>query len=564
MNRIWRLKSAHPDLSRPLTAALGISPITAQLLVNRGINDEMQAHHFLYGDAASLHDPRLLKDIKIAKTRIMRAVREKEKILLYGDYDVDGITGVALLSRVLANLKADVEHYIPKRSEGYGLNVEAVKLARIKNTALIITVDCGISAKKEVGFANTLGIDVIVTDHHKIQKESLPDALAIINPLQEDCRYPFKELAGVGLAYKLAEVILEGTPFSKEEYLDLVALGTVSDLSVQKGENRILTKCGLEKLNNTKKIGLKALIKASSLKDKDISCGHIGFALGPRINAMGRVGSPEVAVRLLLTDDRNEARQLADIMNRENRNRQKIERAVLDEAMEKVKREINFKESRVIVLSGADWHAGVIGIVASRIVDKYYRPTIMITTEGKTGKGSGRSIRNFHLFNAMSSCKKYLSDFGGHENACGLVIDKKNIDGFRKAINKFAKEELADGDLYPSLAIDMEVELAELNEKLIGELESLAPFGPGNPRPVLSSSNAYLKDEPRRIAKNGLKVWLTDDTVTCEAVSFRAEGLSLPAKGSKVNLAYTPSINTWQGVSSLQLDLKDLKTVVDK
>ena len=547
-------------MSLSLTKNLNISPITAQLLINRGINDEMQAHHFLYGDITSLHDPHLLKDMEKSASRIKRAIKNKENILLYGDYDVDGITGVALLFRALTYLGAKVKGYIPNRlEEGYGLNANAVKSAQHKKVSLIVTIDCGISAVKEIKLAKTLGIDTIVTDHHEIKTKVLPEAYSIINPLQDECRYPFKYLSGVGLAYKLAKVLLENTPFRTEEHLDLVALGTVSDLSIQKGENRILTKCGLKELNNTKKIGLKALIKKASLEGRDISSRHIGFVLGPRINAMGRVGSADLALKLLLTEERDEAYTLAGVLNEENRNRQKIERLVLEEAMEKVEREINFKESRVIVLSSANWHAGVIGIVASRIVERFYRPTVMIAIEGRVGKGSARSIDNFHLFNAINSCKRHLIDFGGHEGACGLVIDKKNIKGFTDDINRVANDVIAEDDLCPALDIDMEVELSELSEKLVEEIGLLQPFGPENPKPLLSSSNVYLRNEPRRIAKNGVKMWVTNDKITCEAVSFRAESVSFPSKGEKVHLVYTPSMNTWQGVTSMQLDLKDLK-----
>ncbi|MEE9499677.1 MAG: DHHA1 domain-containing protein, partial [Candidatus Omnitrophota bacterium] len=262
------------------------------------------------------------------------------------------------------------------------------------------------------------------------------------------------------------------------------------------------------------------------------------------------------------TDNKDEASRLAGILNKENRNRRKIEARVLDEAMEKVKREINFKDSRVIVLSRKDWHAGVIGIVANRIIEKFYRPTIMIAIKGKIGKGSGRSIDNFHLFNAVNSCKSLLIDFGGHEGACGLSIEAKNIKKFTDDINKYARDEILDEDLYPRLDIDIEVGLSELNEKLIEELELLSPFGPENPRPMFSSKDVYLKNEPRRISKSGFKMWVTDDNIVCEAVSFRAEGMSMPYKGSRVNLVYSPSINTWQGLSSLQLDLKDMKVAL--
>lgn len=561
MNRIWKIKNSHPDLSQNLAKSLGISAITAQLLLNRGIKDEMQAHHFLHGDLASCHDGLLLKDIEKSVARIKKAISENENILLYGDYDVDGITSVALLHRVLTHLKAKVTDYIPNRlEEGYGLNIEAIKLAKRKKVSLIITVDCGISAHKEIDLANKLKIDLIVTDHHAIKSEVLPEAYSIINPLQTGCKYPFKHLAGVGLAYKLAQALLKDSAFNIEEHLDLVALGTVSDLAPQKGENRILTKGGLKELNDTKKIGIKALIEASGLKGKGISCSHIGYILGPRINAMGRIGSPEVALKLLLTDDADEAKHLAGVLSKENRNRQKIEAKVLEEAMEKIEREINFKESRVIVLSNPGWHPGVIGIVASRIIDKFYRPTIVITLDGKTGKGSGRSINNFHLFDAINACKEHLIDFGGHAGACGLSIEKKNIDKFTDKINKIAKLKILDEHLYPTLDIDIEIGLSELSERLVGELDLLVPFGPGNPRPVFSSSNVYLKHEPRRLSRNGIKMWVTsDDKIICEAISFRASGLNVPAKGEKIDLVYSPSINTWQGVSTLQLDLKDLK-----
>lgn len=560
MNRIWKVKEQDSDLSRSLATSLNISPITAQVLINRGIKDEMQAHHFLYADLASAHDPYFLKDMEKAVARIKRAIKNKENILVYGDYDVDGITGAALLKIILTHLKAKVTTYIPNRlEEGYGLNVNAVKLAHRKKNSLIITVDCGISAHKEIDLANKLEMDTIVTDHHEIKTDTLPNAYAVINPLQKGCNYPFKHLSGVGLAYKLACALLNNTSYPLEEHLDLVALGTVSDLSVQKGENRILTKWGLKKLNETKKAGIKALIEVAGLKGRDISCSHIGYILGPRINAMGRIGSPDVALNLLLTGDTDEAKRLADILNRENRSRQRIERAVLYEAMEKVEREINFKESRIIVLSASGWHTGVIGIVASRIIEKFYRPTIIIALDGNRGKGSGRSIDNFHLFNAINSCKEYLIDFGGHEGACGLSIHKKDIKKFTEKINEIATKLIGDEDLYPTLDIDAEVKLSDLSERLVEELGLLIPFGPENPRPVFSSKDACLKNEPRRIAKNGLKMWVTDEKTTCEAVKFSADGLSLPQKGTRINLVYSPSINTWQGLTSLQLDLKDFR-----
>ena len=564
MNRIWRIKDSEPDLSRILASSLSISPITAQLLINRGIKDELQAQHFLYGDIDACHNAHLLKDGEKSSERIKKAIKSKENILIYGDYDVDGITSVALFTLVLNKLGAHPVPYIPNRLlEGYGLNESAIKFAKKKKIKLIVTADCGISAHKEVKLANSLGMDVIITDHHEIKSEDLPEAYSIVNPLQKDCSYPFKYLSGVGIVYKLSKLLLENTSFSAEDNLDLVALGTVSDVSIQKGENRILTKLGLEKLTNTTRKGIKALMKVGGISGKNVSCSHIGYILGPRINAMGRIGSPEVALKLLLTENEEEAIKLANIMNKENRSRQKIEKDVLKEALLKLEREINFKDTRVIVLASPGWHPGVIGIVASRIVDKFYRPAIILTLKGNKGKGSGRSIDGFHLFNAISACSEYLVNFGGHAGACGLEIKKENIEKFTSKINDIAKIEISDEDLYPKINVDVNIELSDITENLINEIGLLMPFGPGNTRPVFATENAYLRNDPKRISKNGFKMWVTDEKTTCEAISFKgADIISVPQKGEKIKLAYSPTINTWQGVSSLQLDLKDFKVAI--
>jgi single-stranded-DNA-specific exonuclease len=344
----------------------------------------------------------------------------------------------------------------------------------------------------------------------------LPNAYSVINPLRHDCRYPFKHLSGVGLAYKLASLLLEGTNHVPEDFLDLVALGTVADIVPQVDENRILTKHGLFRLNRTRRPGLRALIEVAGLNGRDISIGHIGFILGPRINAMGRIGSPEIALRLLLTDDDGEARDLAKILDTENRKRQRIEAQILNEA-------------------------------------------ILISTAGKVGKGSGRSIQNFHLFEALLKCREHLLGFGGHECACGVTIEKGKIAQFRDAINELASHDMKEEDLLPKLDIDMEVPLGALKEDVLDELENLSPFGPENPRPVLSSSGLVVKDIPRLIGKSGFKLLVTDGKSTCEAVSFGRQEFQLPQIGSTVDLAYIPAVNTWQGIPSLQLELKDIK-----
>ena len=560
MRKIWRIRSSDPTLQNSIASELKVSNVTAQLMANRGITDSKSASDFMNCSLASCHDPFLLKDMEKAVHRIRQAIKAKEKILIYGDYDVDGMTSVAMVYSALRGLGADVSYYIPNRlEEGYGLNTGAIKRAHRDGISLIITVDCGITSFKEIEHARTAHIDVIVTDHHEILEGRIPQAYAVINPLQQDCPYPFKHLAGVGIAYKLVKALYDGTSFMAEDFLDLVSLGTVADIAPLLGENRILTKHGLGELNRRERVGLNALMEVSGLSGKDISSGHIGFVLGPRINAMGRVGSPQKALDLLLSADGDEALKLAKVLDTENRSRQKIEARICEEAMAKVEREVNFKHHRVIVLASENWHPGVIGIVASRISDRFYRPAIMISLDGKLGKGSGRSIEHFHLFEYLLRCREHLIGFGGHEAACGITIEKDNIDAFSEKINEEAAKDVEESVFSPKIDIEMDIPLNSLSEDVINEIESLSPFGTENPRPVLSSRNLTIKDGPRQIGKNGFKIWVTDGQITCEAVTFGRDGLDAPKTGSNVDLAYTPSINDWQGVRSIQLELCDIK-----
>jgi single-stranded-DNA-specific exonuclease len=560
LRKIWRIKPSDTSIQNRIASELKVSNITAQLLANRGITDSKSAEDFMGCSLGSCHDPFLMKGMEKAIGRIRKAISVKEKILIYGDYDVDGMTSVAMVYSALKGLGADASYYIPNRlEEGYGLNTGAIKRAHRDNISLIITVDCGITSFKEIEYASSARIDVIVTDHHEILEGRIPEAYAVINPLQKDCPYPFKHLAGVGIAYKLVKALYDGTSFFAEDFLDLVSLGTVADIAPLLGENRTLTKHGLGELNRRGRIGLKALMEVSGLDGKDISSGHIGFVLGPRINAMGRVGSPQKALDLLLSDDSDDALVLAKVLDTENRNRRKIEAKICDEAMLRIEREVNFKNHRVIVLASENWHPGVIGIVASRIADRYYRPAIMISLDGKLGKGSGRSIEHFHLFDYLLRCKDHLVGFGGHEAACGITIDKENIDAFREKINEEAAKDSQEAVFSPKIDIEMDIPLNALSEGLIGEIESLSPFGMENPRPVLASHNLTVKDGPRQIGKNGFKIWVTDGSITCEAVTFGRDNLDMPKNGASVDIAYTPSINEWQGVRSIQLEMRDIR-----
>lgn len=561
-SKTWKTLEPNTVLQKRLVTECGITPITAQLLINRNIISPREADRFLRANLEFLHDPFLLKDMQEARQRIKKAISKGEKIMIYGDYDVDGVTATALLKRVLEDMGGHIIPYVPDRiEEGYGLNKDAVKTAHRQNISLLITVDCGISGKTEVEYLRKLGITVIITDHHKISEEVFPSkAHAVINPLQKDCRYPFKQLSGVAIAYKLAEALTLGSGYRISEHLDLVALGTVQDMVPQLGENRILTKHGLVEINNSKKEGIRALIEASGLKGKRISVREISYMLGPRINAAGRVSSAKIALHLLTTDNKKEAIKLAGILNQQNRNRQKIERSILNEAIDRVENEVNFKDEKIIVLEGNDWHPGVIGIVASRIAARFNRPTIMISFNKNEGKGSGRSIKNFHLFDALAECRDFLANFGGHAAACGLKIVRKNLDEFKIRLNTVAKDTLGVEDFMPTLTIDMDIPLRLVQRKLVSEFENLSPYGPGNPRPILSSKALKLKNGPRRIRREGIKMWVTDDNITCEAIGFGMHDLLTDIlESATVDVAYTPSINRWKGTDTLQLELVDVK-----
>ncbi len=561
--KIWRVKPPAPALGRIFAHKLGISPIVAQLLINRGIYTIEQGRAFLRCDMESLHHPLLLKDMDKAVSRILKAVESRERVLVYGDYDADGITGTALLVKVLRRLGAEVEYFIPNRlEEGYGLHLEVLKKAMEKGTSLVVTVDCGISDMEEVCWAGKNGIDLIITDHHEPPGE-IPPALAAVNPKRHDCIYPFKELAGVGVALKLAQALFDEAGVGSEawkEYLDLACLGTIADIVPVKDENRILVKYGLPILSNTGNPGLRALMAVSGTDKGDLGTSEVSFGLAPRLNAAGRMGRPELALRLLLTDSIEEARELAVELNNNNQARQKIESVVLAEALALVNEVPELVKGLVLVLASDNWHPGVVGIVASRLMERLYRPVLLISMGELEGRGSARSIPEFNIYHALDRCRENLLDYGGHSLAAGFSIKRTRIDAFRKDINALAEQLIGEKKLMPGLELDGIIDLEQVSEELVREISTLRPFGHTNPDPLLGCRKALLLDS-RCVGKKAahLKLRLQRENTTLEGIGFNMGPYAGPLAAAKsVDLAFVPGINEYNGRRSIQLEVKDL------
>lgn len=564
IRKVWRVIPSNLALKKEMSDSLGISEIITQVLINRGITDKKIANDFLFGGVEKLGDPYLLKDMEKAVARIGKAIDGKEKIIIYGDYDVDGMTSSALLFKVLTDLGGVVDYYIPDRqTEGYGLNGDALHFLVEAGTDLLLTVDCGISAVLEIEEIKNQ-LDIIVTDHHQ-PPEKLPDAYAIINPKQKDCYYPDKNLAGVGVAFKLCQGLWQhyhGADHVFQNYLDLVAIGTVADIVSLTGENRILVKLGLSAIANTKNIGLQALMEVCSIDKLQIDTGKIGFGIAPRLNATGRMSSANHGVELLVTHNRERAQELATQLNDENTQRQAVEKEI-QEAAEKLVSEMDINNTKVLVLVGENWHSGVIGIVASRLVEKYYRPVIIISVQDGMGKASCRSIAGFDIYDALHQCSDLLVKFGGHRQAAGLSILPEHINELREKLTIIATNCLSEEDYIPILTVDSVVSLREMNVEFLKELECLKPYGMGNPSPVFACENLDLKDK-RTLGKEAqhLKLKVAHGNDVNDVVAWRLGGLadSLQEK-RKIDVAFFPEVNEWQGRSTIQLRAHDVRQV---
>ncbi len=563
----WLIQPPHPKQQVAISNALHIHPIVAQLLVNRGIETIEEARQFLFSEISSLHDAFLLKDMEKAVARIKKARDAQELVLIYGDYDVDGVASSAILNQILRRFGVKVMHFIPHRiHDGYGLNHDVAILAKETGVALLIAIDCGITAHSEVDNLNQNGIDVIIFDHHEPSHHGLPLAHAIVNPKRKDCSYPFKHLASVGLAAKLTQALLRGqspngdSPLNLEEVLDLVAMGTIADVVPLRGENRTFVKLGLPKIMTTQNKGLQALLDVAKIKGKEIKPYYVGFILGPRINATGRMDSAQKSLELFLSDDIDQAYALAKSLEEHNTQRQKMQKDVVQEALNMVEQEINFKDHKVIVVSKEGWHKGVLGIVASRITETYYRPTIVISLDNGIGSASARSIDGFHLYDALTHCSEILETFGGHKLAAGLTIKSDNIARFREMINEFAHENFQEENLIPTIKIDCEIPLSAIDMKLVEVVDSLEPYGEGNPQPLFCSRQVTVKTPPMVLGKDTLKFWISDGKTTLSAVGFgMAKYRDMVSVGAKIDIVYQLSIDDWNKEPIVQLKLKDLK-----
>lgn len=562
----WQLRSALPAVAelRNLALGLNVGELTARALFFRDIDTVAAGQEFLEAKLQALPDPDLLPDMAIATGRLEQALRNGEKIAVHGDYDVDGISGCSLLVETLRQLGGQVDYHIPLRmKDGYGLSADAISKAQENGCRLLISVDCGVSAVTEADLASELGLDLIITDHHQ-PPEELPVCLALVNPHLEGNRFPWKELSGVGVAFfllaGLRRRLRENSYFTDRKEpdlkhgLDLVALGTIADIVPLGGVNRILVRAGLERLERSTRPGMKALKKVADVKE--VSCGAVGFRLAPRLNAAGRLEDAALGVKLLLTGQGDEADELAGLLDGFNRERQGIEQQTLEQAIEIVESQ-QVSERYSLVLADERWHSGVIGIVASRLVERYHCPVVMIALADGQGKGSARSIRNFHLHRALQNCSSALDSFGGHAMAAGLSISQDAVEEFRSQFDVVAREVLSSDDLLPTLMHDGETDLRELTFKQVGELNRLNPFGAGNPQPAFVSRRVRAFS-PAIVGKTHLRFEVEQQGVRCGCIAFgMAERVDeLPAE---VDILYRPGINSWRGKDSIQLQIADFR-----
>jgi len=555
LEKRWQIASVDEKQAEALTSSIGLSPALCRVLIARGVNTVDDARDFLNPELSALHDPFLMKDMDKAVARLKEAVRSREPILIHGDFDADGVSATALLVEGLDEFGANVSYSVPDRMlEGYGLNEDRVRRAHADGVKLIICVDNGISSHDEIALASELGIDVIVADHHEPRGDELPPAVAVLDPKRADCTYPFRDLAGVGVAFKLYQGLTGGI-----RGLDLVTLGTIADIVPLTDENRVLVRSGLEEINARRRTGIEQLIAVSGLRRTVISAHNVAFQLAPRINAAGRIATAHAGVRLFLTNSVQVASEIANELDRENTKRRGIEEEIVEQA-DAVLSDTFSPSQRAIVLADARWHPGVIGIAASRIARRYYRPTALIALSDGLGKGSARSIEGFDIHAALESCSDLLETFGGHQPAAGFTIKEERVEQFRDALNRVAADLISEEMLVPELKVDTVVGLDEVDDKLLAQMDRLRPFGARNPRPVFASRGVEPVGTVSLIRGSHIKFAVRQNGVSHPVIGFEMADFEAAVRdGKRFDIAFTPRVNRWGGRERVELLLRDLK-----
>lgn len=557
MSKKWQIYETEETKIEKISKKYNINKLLASILINREIK-ETEIETFLHPTRNNFHDPFLMPDMEIAVERIIKAIQENEKIIIYGDYDVDGITSITVLKSFLKDRGIDADQYIPNRlEEGYGLNKPAIDKISKNNYKLMITVDCGISGIEEIEYANSLGIETIVTDHHEVGEE-LPNAIAVIDAKRKDNKYPCRDLAGVGVVFKLIQAIGIKLELEQKEYLkylDIVCVGTISDIVPLIDENRVIAKLGLMLVTQTRNMGLKSLLISSGYKNIDSNA--ISFGVAPRINACGRMGHAEEALNLLLSKDVYEVNELTKKLNEYNTLRQEKEKAIYEDAVNQIE-EKKLYEKNAIIIGGQNWHHGVIGIVSSKITDLYFKPSILLCYEDDLAKGSGRSVPGFDLHEALMKCQNSIERFGGHAMAIGITIKKDKFEEFSNQFEEIAKSAKID-EIVPIINIDAKINLSEINKEIVESLKKLEPFGEGNKTPIFAFKN--LKIDSIRALSEGkhIKMTLKDANTVVNSIGFNLGYLSEEYRiGDKIDVVGTLEINSFNGVDSLQINVKDV------
>mgnify|MGYP005758521139 CR=1 FL=1 len=558
MNKKWECYEIDENKVKDLSEKYNLNHIIARILVNKGITKKEEIEVFLNPTRKDFHNPFLMPDMEVAVDRILRAIERKEKIIIYGDYDADGITSTTVLRNFLEERGLEISSYIPNRlNEGYGLNKPAIQKIYDKGHRLMITVDCGVSAIEEIEFANSLGMETIVTDHHE-PAEVLPNALAVVDAKRKDNKYPFNQLAGVGVVFKLIQAIsiklkLEEKEFLK--YLDIVCIGTISDIVPLIDENRVIAKLGLKLVAQTKNIGLKVLLDLMGFKNIDSTA--ISFGIAPRINACGRVGDEQVALELFASKDTNKAKEIANKLNEYNVQRQNIEKEIFDEAIEKIEK--SERDKNCIIIGSENWHHGIIGIVASKVTDMYFKPSILICFEGEEGKGSGRSIPGFDLHEALMKCGEHLEKFGGHSMAVGVTIKRSEFQKLKNALEEYAKSSKID-EIVPVINIDSELNLKDIDIESVKSLKLLEPYGEANKMPLFLFKNLKINSIRSLSEGKHLKLTLKDENFMLNAIGFNMGNLSQKfLLDDRVDVVGTLEVNSYNGMENIQIILKDIR-----